>query len=133
MFLKGNLANIITLKGTQGSHERVDETFDKLELEKNPTQESVLALKRTLFDYIERNAVSEIVLNRRVTAGQMAGAAGTFLWEGILLSLSPVPLKFIHVATVRSTDKKCGDLKRLKPEGDEVLGKAYDFAFEGLK
>lgn len=133
IFLKGNVANIITLDGTRSSHAFVDRAFDKMELMKNPTQKDVETLKKTIIGYIEKNSVTEIVLNRRVTAGQMAGAAGTFLWEGILLCISPVPLKFVHVATIRSTDKKCSELKKLKPEDDVLLQKAYDFAFEGLK
>jgi hypothetical protein len=134
IFLKGNNANIVTLEGTRSSHELVDKGFNKLEIGKNPTQKDVAALTSKLTAYIEKNGVTEITLNRRVTAGQMAGAAGTFLWEGILLTMSPVPLKFVHVATIRATDKKCGDLKTRKPpEENALLAKAYDFAFEGLK
>ena len=84
IFLKGNMANIVTLDGTQSSHTFVDKAFDKVEIVKNPTQKDVAGLKKTFIGYIEKNSVTEIVLNRRVTAGQMAGAAGTFLWEGIL-------------------------------------------------
>lgn len=133
VFLKGNVAHFITLEGTQSEHAFVDEGFKNLELQKNPSQKDVASLSKTLNAYIEKNNISEMVLNRRVTAGQMAGAAGTFLWEGILLALSPVPLKFVHVATIRATDKKVGEQKKLKPEEDVLLGKAYDFAFEGLK
>lgn len=133
MFLKGNFAHIVTLEGTRSEHEFVDEDVKSWELGKNPTREDVAGYGDALKAFVEKNGVTEIVLNRRVTAGQMAGAAGTFLWEGILLSLSPVPLRFVHVATVRSTDKKVGDLKKLRPEDDVPLGKAYDFAFEGLK
>ncbi len=132
MFLKGNFAHIVTLEGTQSSHTFVDKEFTNMEIGKNPSQEDVVALSETINKYIEKNKISQIVLNRRVTAGQMAGAAGTFLWEGILLTMSPVPLKFIHVATIRATDKKRGDLKTAKPEDNVPLGKAYDFAFEGL-
>ncbi|MCP4606039.1 MAG: DUF3010 family protein [Proteobacteria bacterium] len=133
IFLKGNFANIVTLEGTQGSHKFVDEDFNKVEIGKNPTQKDVVTLVETIKKYIEKNQISEIVLNRRVTAGQMAGAAGTFLWEGILLTMSTVPLRFVHVATIRATDKKVGDLKTQKPEENVPLEKAYDFAFEGLK
>lgn len=132
IFLKGNFAHIVTLEGTRSSHTFVDEDFNKVELEKNPTQKSVSALSDTINKYIEKNKITEIIINRRVTAGQMAGAAGSFLWEGILLTMSPVPLRFVHTATVRATEKKNGDLKTLKPEEDIPLGKAYDFAFEGL-
>jgi hypothetical protein len=131
-FLKGNFAHIVTLDGSRSRHGFVDETFDKVEIGKNPTQKDVAVLGETIKEYIERNKISEIVLNRRVTAGQMAGAAGTFLWEGILLTMSPVPLKFVHAATIRATDKKSGDLKTLKSEENVPQGKAYDFAFEAL-
>ncbi len=133
IFLKGNFAHIVTLDGTRKSHSFVDPDFKNMELGKNPTQKDVAGYLETLKGYIEKNNVTEIVLNRRVTAGQMAGAAGTFLWEGILLTACPVPLKFVHVATIRATDKKVGEQKTLKPEEDVLLGKAYDFAFEGLK
>lgn len=134
MFLKGNFANIVTLDGTRKDHNLVAEKFDRLELGKNPTQKDVAKIVKTLGDHIEKHQVTQITLNRRVTAGQMAGAAGTFLWEGILLATSPIPLKFAHVATLRATDKKQGDLKTKKPPEENVLlSKAYDFAFEGLE
>ena len=132
IYLKGNFANIVTLEGTQSSHSFVDKDVCSIELGKNPTQKDVAALRETLAKHIEKNKVTQIVLNRRVTAGQMAGAAGTFLWEGILLAVSPVPLQFVHTATIRATDKKCGELKSQKPADNESLAKAYDFAFEGL-
>ncbi len=136
MFLKGNFAHIVTLAGTQAKHDLVDRDFKNMELGKNPTQEDVAAIRENISKYIEKNSITQIVLNRRVTAGQMAGAAGTFLWEGILLVVSPVPLKFIHAATIRATNKKKGALKTLKsqnPEENVQFDKAYDFAFEGLE
>ncbi|MCP4600117.1 MAG: DUF3010 family protein [Proteobacteria bacterium] len=132
MFLKGNFAHIVTLDGTTSSHVFIDEDFNNIELGKNPTQKDVVSLGETITKYIEKNKITQIVLNRRITAGQMAGAAGTFLWEGILLTMSPVPLKFVHAATIRATDKKSSELKKLKPVDNVPLGKAYDFAFEGL-
>ncbi len=136
MFLKGNFAHIVTLDGTQSKHSMLDQNFNTMELVKNPTQKDVGALRKKIETYIEKNNITQIVLNRRITAGQMAGAPGTFLWEGILLSLSPVPLKFVHAATIRATNKKKGELKVLKsenPEENVPRDKAYDFAFEGLK
>jgi hypothetical protein len=133
IFLKGNFAHIITLDGTKKEHNLIDKKFDKLELVKNPTQKDVEKIKNTLFKYIEKNSISRITLNRRITAGQMAGAAGTFLWEGILLASSPVPLVFVHAATLRATAKKSGELKKSFPEDKILPAKAYDFAFEGLK
>ena len=134
IFLKGNFAHIVTLEGTRDSHDYVNKEFCKLELGKNPTQKDVIVLTGLLTKHIEKHNVTQLVLNRRVTAGQMAGAAGTFIWEGILLTMSPVPLKFVHVATIRATDKKCVELKTKRPPEENVaLNKAYDFAFEGLK
>ena len=134
IFLKGNAANIVTLSGTRESHDRIGEGFDRLELGKNPSQKEVGKTVQALKEFVEKNEVTQLILNRRVTAGQMAGAAGTFIWEGVLLSVSPVPLKFVHVATLRATEKKQGDLKTKKPPEEKVLlAKAYDFAFEGLK
>lgn len=134
LFLKGNNANIVTLEGSRESHNYVDEKFDRLELGKNPSQEEVAKVVKTLASHIEKNGITQIVINRRVTAGQMAGAAGTFIWEGILLATSPVPLNFVHAATLRSTEKKFGDLKTKKPPEEKLgLAKAYDFAFEGLE
>ncbi|MBN2344357.1 MAG: DUF3010 family protein [Deltaproteobacteria bacterium] len=133
IFLKGNRAHIVTLEGTKKEHHFVDEEFKVLEFEKNPTQKDVAAALKKLQSHIDAHGVKKIILNRRITAGQMAGAAGTFLWEGVLLAASPLPLTFVHAATLRSTAKKHGDLKHSIPE--ELLGKtkAYDFAFEGLK
>ena len=136
MFLKGNFAHVVTLTGTQTKHDLIDRDFKNMELGKNPTQEDVAAIRENITKYIEKNSITQIVLNRRVTAGQMAGAAGTFLWEGILLVVSPVPLKFVHAATIRATNKKKGGLKTLKsrnPEENVPFDKAYDFAFEGLE
>ena len=132
-FLKGNVANIITLDGTIKEHKLVDKKFDKLEFGKNPTQKDAEKLKNTLFKYIDKNGITKIILNRRITAGQMAGAAGTFLWEGVLLALSPVPLVFVHAATLRATAKKSGEFKMSFPDEKILFAKAYDFAFEGLK
>ena len=135
MFLKGNFAHIATLDGTQDKHALIDRDFKSMEMGKNPTQEDVAALREKIEKYVKKNGITQIVLNRRITAGQMAGAAGTFLWEGILLAVSPVPLTFLHAATIRATDKKKGTLKTLRSGDPEnaFLDKAYDFGFEGLK
>ena len=133
IFLKGNGANIVTLTGTKKEHSFVNESLERLELEKNPTPKDVTALLKTLGEHVKQHNVDKIILNRRITAGQMAGAAGTFIWEGILLAASPAPLKFIHAATLRATEKKSGDLKRKFEENEVLKSKAYDFAFEGLK
>lgn len=72
-----------------------------------------------------------MVVNRRATSGQGAGGAGTFLIEGILLAISPVPIQFVHSATVKATDNRESDKKNNKPQTLD-LGKAYDYGFEGL-
>ena len=134
IFLKGNAANFITLNGTRESHDPVDTGIERIELQKNPSQKDVAKVLSDLEAMVEKNGITQFIVNRRVTAGQMAGAAGTFIWEGILLSSSPIPLKFVHVATLRATDKKQGELKTHKPPEEKLgLCKAYDFAFEGLK
>ncbi|MBN2718572.1 MAG: DUF3010 family protein [Deltaproteobacteria bacterium] len=133
IFLKGNAANIVTLEGTQKDHSFVNESFDRLEMVKNPTPKDVAGLLKTLGEHVKNYKVDKIILNRRITAGQMAGAAGTFIWEGVLLASSPAPIEFIHAATLRATEKKSGDLKKKFDESDVLKAKAYDFAFEGLK
>lgn len=132
-FLKGNFAHIVTLDGTKKSHKFIAESFNKVEMGKNPTQKDVAALLKKLKKYIDDNGVTQITLNRRITAGQMAGAAGTFLWEGILLAGISLPLSFVHAATLRSTAKKFGEYKLPIEEENVLKSKAYDFAFEGLK
>lgn len=133
IFLKGNAANFVTLNGTREGHEPVDTGIERIELQKNPSAKEVAGVVADLRGMVEKNDITHFVINRRVTAGQMAGAAGTFIWEGILLSSSPIPLKFVHVATLRATEKKQGDLKTHKPPEEKPgLAKAYDFAFEGL-
>ncbi|MBN2802261.1 MAG: DUF3010 family protein [Deltaproteobacteria bacterium] len=133
IFLKGNFAHIVTLDGTKNDHKMIDEKFDKIEMVKNPSQKDVAKICDTIARYIKKNDITILTVNRRITAGQMAGAAGTFLWEGVLLATSPVPLNFVHAATLRSTVKKFGDLKKTFPEENVLQSKAYDFAFEGLK
>ena len=133
IFLKGNGANIVTLTGTRQDHSFVNEELSRLELVKNPTPKDVTELLKTLSAHVKKNDVEKFVINRRITAGQMAGAAGTFIWEGILLAASPAPLKFVHAATLRATEKKSGELKKKFEENEVLKSKAYDFAFEGLK
>jgi hypothetical protein len=133
IFLKGNVANIVTLDGTRKEHTFLDESFSKLELGKNPSQKDVAVLIKQLTAHIEKHKVKTLILNRRITAGQMAGAAGTFIWEGILLATCPIPLKFVHAATLRATEKKSGELKKQFEESEVLKAKAYEFAFEGLK
>jgi len=132
IFLKANLARIITLTGSRNNHALVANKFNKLELPKHPTQDDVEVFVQAFKAHCADNSVDKVVVNRRATSGQGAGGVGTFLIEGIILSTSPAPVKFVHSATVRATDRKEEDLKTSKPTTSD-LGKAYDFAYEGLE
>lgn len=131
VFLKANLARFVTLKGTRTKHSLIAEKFNKLELPKNPTQDDVEAFVHAFKAFCADHSVDKVILNRRVTTGQGAGGAGTFLLEGVMLATSPVPIELIHSATVAATDRKQGISKTYRPTTVD-LGKAYDFAFEGL-
>jgi len=129
--LKANEARLVTLRGKRDSHELICAEFNKMEMPKNPTQDDAKTFAKAFVSFCSDNKVTQVVVNRRATAGQMAGGGGTFIIEGILLMTSPVPVKFVHPATIKSTDKKDADKKTAKPETAE-LAKAYDLAFEGL-
>lgn len=131
IFLKANGARIITLTGSKDNHSLIAPKFNKLTLPKNPTQDDVEVFTQAFKAYCADNSVDKVVVNRRTTSGQGAGGAGTFLIEGVLLATSTASIDFIHPATVRATDKREGDKKTEKP-GTVDLGKAYDFAYEGL-
>jgi hypothetical protein len=131
LLLKANEARIVTLAGTRASHSLVAEKFNKLAVVKNPTREDVAVFVQAVQAFCAANKVEKLVLNRRATAGQGAGGAGTFLLEGVLLACSPVPVDFAHPATMKATDRKAGDSKAQKPTTID-LGKAYDLAYEGL-
>jgi len=68
---------------------------------------------------------------KRAVSGLGAGGAMTFIIEGILLTISKVPIEFIHPATIKATDKREIKNKSIKPK-TVALGKAYDLAYEGL-
>lgn len=131
VFLKANLARIITINGSRSNHSLIAGKFNKLELPKNPTQEDVEAFVHAFKAFCADHSVDKVIINRRATVGQGAGGAGTFLLEGVLLAVSPVPIELIHGATVAATDRKQKSLKVHQPTTVD-LGKAYDFAFEGL-
>lgn len=131
IFLKANEARIVTLTGSKNTHKLIAPKINKLSLPKNPTQDDVDIFSQAFKAYCADNSVDKVVINRRVTSGQGAGGAGTFLIEGILLAISPAPIEFVHLATVRATDKRESQKKNLKPDTVD-LGKAYDFGFEGL-
>ncbi|MGY4534336.1 hypothetical protein ACVW0Y_003475 [Pseudomonas sp. TE3786] len=131
LLLKANEARIVTLSGTRASHSLVAEKFNKLAVPKNPTQEDVAAFVRALSSFCTANKVDKLMLNRRATAGQGAGGAGTFLLEGVVLASALIPVDFAHPATMKATERKAGDSKAQKPTTID-LGKAYDLAYEGL-
>jgi hypothetical protein len=131
IYLKANEARIVTLSGSKNSHILIAPKFNKLALPKNPSQDDVEVFSQAFKAYCADYSVDKVVINRRATIGQGAGGAGTFLIEGVLLSISTVPIEFIHPATVRATDKRDADKKKEKPATAD-LGKAYDFGFEGL-
>lgn len=131
IFLKANVARIVTLTGSKDNHSSIAPRFNKLALPKNPSQADVEVFSQTFKAYCADNSVDKVIINRRATSGQGAGGAGTFLIEGVLLAISPASIEFVHHATVRATDKREGDKKTEKP-GTVDLGKAYDFGYEGL-
>jgi hypothetical protein len=132
VFLKANLARIVTLVGTRANHSMVADKFNKLELSKNPTQDHVETFVHAFKAFCADHNVDKIVINKRSSSGQGAGGAGTFLLEGVLLATSPKPIELVHVATLAATDRRQNALKAHRPKTAD-LGKAYDFAFEGLR
>src|SRR5690554_1615941 len=98
IFLKANEARIVTLTGSKDSHKLVAPKINKLYLPKNPTKDDVDAFSQVFRAYCADNRVDKVLVNRRATIGQGAGGAGTFIIEGILLAISPVPIEFIHPA-----------------------------------
>ena len=131
IFLKGNDARVVTLTGSRENHSLVAPKLNKISLPKNPTQDDVEIFTQTFRAYCTDNNIDIAIVNKRTTSGRGAGGTGTFVIEGILLAVSPVPIEFIHPATIRATDKKEGDKKLHKP-GTIDLDKAYGFGYEGL-
>ena len=131
IFLKANEARIVTITGSRNAHKQIAQKINKLSLPKNPTQDEVDVFSQAFKAYCSDNSIDKVVVNRRATSGQGAGGAGTFLIEGILLAISPVPIQFVHSATVKATDNRESDKKNNKPQTLD-LGKAYDYGFEGL-
>lgn len=131
IFLKANEVRIVTLSGDRANHQIIANKLNKLTLSKNPTQDEVEVFTHAFKAYCTDNSVDKIIVNRRAISGQGAGGAGTFIIEGILLAISPIPIEFIHPATIKATDKREKHKKINKPETVD-LGKAYDLSFEGL-
>ncbi len=132
IFLKGNVARIVTLSGTRKIHEMIAKKINKLELPKYPKKDDVEAFVQIFNAYCRDNSVDVVAINRRATTGQGAGGAATFRTEGVLLATSPCPVNFVHPATVKATDRKKGELKKIRP-GTQDLAKAYDLAFDVLE
>ena len=131
VFLKGNDARISTLSGIRNDHSVISKRFNKLSLPKNPTQDDVEVFKQAFLSYCSDNNINQIVINRRAVSGMGAGGAMTFIIEGIFLSISKVPIEFVHIQTINATNRKEENNKSLKPK-TVALGKAYDLAYEGL-
>lgn len=131
LLLKGNAVRIVTLSGTREKHKQIAQKVNKLELGADPDQEAVEAFCHTFRAFCADNNVDIVVINRRATAGKGAGGSATFRAEGIFLTISPCPIKFVHPATTKATDRKQPELKTARPTTTD-LSKAYDLAFEGL-
>lgn len=131
IFLKANEVRLVTLKGSRTEHQVIAPKVNKFSLVKNPSQTETREFVTQLQAYISEHNIAKLVLNRRATTGQGAGGAGTFLMEGAILASVEVEVEFVHPATMRATDKRCSELKQVKPKTVD-LGKAYDLAFECL-
>jgi DUF3010 family protein len=132
LFLTGRTLRIVTLSGTKEDHSILAKKFHKLALPKCPTREDVVIFSQTFEAHCKDHAVDMVLINQRATSGQQAGGTGTFLTEGILLAISSCPVKRVHPATIKATDRKEIELKSIRPETAE-LKRAYDIAFEGLE
>ncbi len=130
--LKGNLCRVVTLNGSRVQHVRVADKFHKLELTANPSQDDVEVFVQTIKAFCSDNSIDLITINFRNAKGDHAGGAATFRIEGIILASSPVPVKQVHPATIAATNRKNSGQKTIKPTTAD-LGRAYDFAFEGLE
>jgi hypothetical protein len=131
LLLTSDTIRIVTLAGTREQHKQIATKVNKLELGTDPDQEGVEAFCHTFQAFCADNAIDMIVINRRATSGRGAGGGETFRTEGILLTMCLCPIKFVHPATMRATDRKHSGLKAARPSTKD-LSKAYDLAFEGL-
>ena len=129
--LKANLVRLVILDGSKENHVRLAEKVNKFELPKNPSQADVQLFIEELSKYLKSLSVEKIVLNRRGTTGKMAGGAGTFIMEGIFLSLIDFEVELVHSATLAATGRKEAERKSCQPKTAD-LAKAYDLAFEVL-
>ncbi|WP_299490618.1 DUF3010 family protein [uncultured Shewanella sp.] len=132
LLLKSNDVRIVTLSGTRTEHVLLAPKDNKLSLSKHPTQEDVVQFVANFHAYCQAYGIEKVMVNRRATTGQGAGGAGTFVIEGILLTVAQCEVTFIHPATLRATDKREQGNKNAQPKTQD-LAKAYDLAYEGLK
>lgn len=129
--LKANTVRLVVLDGDRASHSRLAEKVNKLELPKNPCQQDVATFLKEIKGHLQSLSVEKLVMNRRGTTGKMAGGAGTFIMEGLLLSLDICEVDLIHSATLAATGRREAELKTCQPKTAD-LAKAYDLAFESL-
>lgn len=127
--LKANLVRLVILDGTRANHLRLAEKVNKFELPKNPNQSDVQTFVADVTKHLQDQGVEKVVLNRRGTTGKMAGGAGTFILEGVFLSMSDFEVELVHSATLAATGRKEAELKACQPKTAD-LAKAYDLAFE---
>lgn len=127
--LKANLVRLVILDGTRANHVRLAEKVNKFELPKNPSQEDVRAFVDEVKRHLKEQGVEKVILNRRGTTGKMAGGAGTFILEGVFLSMADFEVELVHSATLAATGRKEAELKTCQPKTAD-LAKAYDLAFE---
>lgn len=127
----GNSCRIVSMSGTKQSHEILDIKTNKIEIDKNPSRADVATFVDSFQKYCNENGVDKIVYNKRISKGNMASSEESFIMEGAILASVSVEAERVHVQTIKATEKKHGELKTKRPS-TAALGKAYDFAFEGL-
>lgn len=133
IILKANGLRIVTLSGTRSSHDRLLQNFNKLDLPAKPTKEDVAILVQALKAYCSDNNVDLLCVNQRASGnGRHAGGSSSFRNEGIILAVSPVPVKLVAPVTVAAVLRKFPIDPAIRPNTVD-LGKAYDFAFSALQ
>lgn len=133
ILLKGNGIRVVTLSGTRSSHKRLLPNFNKLDLPAKPTQQDVATFVQAFKAYCSDNSIDLLCLNQRNSGnGKHAGGSSSFRNEGIILSVSPVPVQLTSPATVAAVLRRHSINPSIRPTTVD-LGKAYDFAFAALK
>ncbi|ACS78888.1 DUF3010 family protein [Maridesulfovibrio salexigens] len=131
MYLSGNSCRIVAVGGNKESHEVLDVKTNKISINKNPSSSDAVNFANSIQDYCDENGVDKIVYNKRISKGKMASSEESFIMEGVILASVSVEAERVHSKTLKATQDKFGDLKTEKPSTAD-LGRAYDFAFEGL-